>query len=1238
MEAEPVTPARGPSGVQPPGHHPGLVTLLFSDVVGSTALKQTLGDRAGVALLQQHHELVRQVLREFAGAEVIKTAGDSFLILFPMPSEAVRCALVLQGRLRQFNQGQAAAVQDRLGLHTGEVVIEEIAPGQRDVHGMQVDTCSRVMGLAPGGQILMTRGVFDSARQMLKGEDIEGVGSLSWVSHGRYLVKGVEEPVEICEVAEAGRSPLRPPDTTEKAQRQSAPDEEPVLGWRPAVGTVVPNTNWVLEEKLGEGGFGEVWLGRHQAMKERRVFKFCFRADRARSLKREMTLFRLIKERIGEHPNIVALREVYFEEPPFYVEVDYVAGQDLRKWCDAQGGAGKVPLEVKLEVVAQVAEALQAAHDAGVIHRDVKPANILVGNPTGCARATARRESEIRNPKSGLQHPQPSTLNPQPVVKLTDFGIGQVVSQECLAGVTRAGFTQTMMSPGSSSQTGTHLYMAPELLAGEPASTRSDIYSLGVVLYQLVVGAFNRPLTTEWAEDVPDPLLREDIGRCVAGKPENRFAGAGQLAERLRALPQRRAELAARQQAERRRRLARATAMVILLAAIITASAYLWLRHSRVQWAKHQAVPEIERLTEEAGPVWDYAKQRQALRLAEKALRYLPTEPRLQKAIEAVSKVLSIQSEPAGAAVRIKPYDNQDEDWTLLGQTPLQKIRLPFGFFIMRFDKAGYEPVEAVCSIALVSGDISRRLDATNTIPAGMVRVPGWEVAGSERFPDFFIDKYEVTNRRFKEFVDAGGYQNSRYWKEPFMRDGKVLAWEEAMSLFRDRSGRPGPATWASGEYAEGRADYPVCGVSWYEAAAYAEFAGKSLPTKHHWAQAAGFFTGDFGGSGFPTLISSLSNFGTNGPASVGSHRGMNAFGALDMAGNVREWCWNQSSGGRFIRGGAWNDAVYMYGNESQQSPWDRSPRNGFRCVFYLDRDKIPATAFEPATAASRRDFAKEKPVPDSVFDIYKAQFQYDPIELKAVVEERDESASDWRREKVTFNAAYDNERVIAYLYLPRNGRKPWQSVIYFPGSGAVADTFGVSASFEAHLDYFVRNGRAVVSPVYKGAYERTGDMTFAKRAPTEEYRYAYTGFLAKWVKDFRRCVDYLETRPDFDRQKIAFFGFSWGGIMGTIIPAVEPRIKANMLVLGGLPDYRAQPEAQGLNYISRIKVPTLMLNGKYDMIFPLETAVQPAFNLLGTPEKDKKLIIYDTDHYVPKQELSKESLAWLDRYLGPAK
>jgi WD40 repeat protein/class 3 adenylate cyclase len=566
-----------------------VVTLLFTDIVSSTALKQRLGDQAGAALIQQQRALVRQLLATFPGAEEIETAGDSFLLSFPKPSDAVRFALVLQGRLRGLNQGQPAELRDRIGIHLGEVVIEQHEAGHKpkDLYGLQIDTCARVMSLAKGGQVLMSRGVFDSARQVLKGEDIEGIGTLEWLNHGPYLLKGIEEPVEVCEVREAGQGEAPgPPTSSEKAQRQVRADEEPVLGWRPAVGQTVPNTSWVLEKKLGEGGFGEVWVGRHQTMKERRVFKFCFQADRVRSLKREMTLFRLIKERIGDHPNIVSLREVYFEQPPYYVEEDFVEGQDLGSWCEGQGGAEKVPLETKLEIVAQIANALQAAHDAGVIHRDVKPANILVGSP----KSEVRSPKEDRSPRS--EDSALCTLHSSLLAKLTDFGIGQVVSAEALAGVTRAGFTQTMLGSESSSQTGTQLYMAPELLEGKPASTRSDIFSLGVVLYQLVVGDFKRSLTTDWARHVEEALLREDLQHCFAGNPEDRFAGAAQLARNLRNWELRKAELARletqqaerevlRRQAERRQRMLVAGALVALVMAALAAALGYGLRQAQ---------------------------------------------------------------------------------------------------------------------------------------------------------------------------------------------------------------------------------------------------------------------------------------------------------------------------------------------------------------------------------------------------------------------------------------------------------------------------------------------------------------------------------------------------------------------------------------------------------------------------------------------------------------------------------
>jgi serine/threonine-protein kinase len=290
-------------------HRTGLVTLVFTDLVDSTALFSRLGDQTGATFMQRRRQLIRETLRSLPEAEEIETAGDSFLLVFAKPSDAVRFALQTQCRLRAFSHEAGLPVQERIGIHLGEVVIaeNETEAKAKDLYGIQLTTCARVMSLAQGGQILLTRGVFDSARQVLKGEDVPGVGSFSWVSHGPYLLKGIEDPVEVCEVAEAGQGALAAPKTSEKAQRELRPDEEPVLGWRPAVGQVVPGTKWLLENKLGEGGFGEVWKARHQTLRENRVFKFCFKAERVRSLKLEVTLFRLMKDRVGEHAHIVKL-------------------------------------------------------------------------------------------------------------------------------------------------------------------------------------------------------------------------------------------------------------------------------------------------------------------------------------------------------------------------------------------------------------------------------------------------------------------------------------------------------------------------------------------------------------------------------------------------------------------------------------------------------------------------------------------------------------------------------------------------------------------------------------------------------------------------------------------------------------------------------------------------------------------------------------------------------------------
>lgn len=532
--------------------------MLFTDIVGSTNLKQALGDRAAIALIQRHHALIRETLGLFAEAEEIDTAGDSFFCVFAKPSDAAHFALIVQRGVRDLARETGYPVLDRIGIHVGEVFIHQRSDAARDLFGIQIDTTARIMSLGGADQILLSRFAFDNARQVLRGHDLDGIGDLSWLNHGYYEMKGVEEPVEVCEVGEVGAAALLAPGDSEKAHRFHSPDAEPVLGWRPSAGQRVPNTQWTLVRALGEGGFGEVWLARHETLKQQRVIKFCFRADRARSLKREVTLFRILRERVGEQRGIVTVHDVFFDEPPFYIVMDYVDGSNLAEWATTHAPLAEVPLATRLEIVAQVADALQVAHDAGVIHRDVKPSNILIAESQG-----------------------------EPRVKLTDFGIGQVVNAEALAGMTQLGFTQTLLS--ASNGTGTQLYMAPELITGLPATTRSDLYSLGVVLYQLIVGDLTRPVTGDWAEDIEDPLLREDLRGCLAGDANKRFAGAGDLAIRLRTLDQRRTalaeEAASRAAGERRayrRGLMRAAAAAFVIVALIAGLAVHSFQQSRL--------------------------------------------------------------------------------------------------------------------------------------------------------------------------------------------------------------------------------------------------------------------------------------------------------------------------------------------------------------------------------------------------------------------------------------------------------------------------------------------------------------------------------------------------------------------------------------------------------------------------------------------------------------------------------
>jgi dienelactone hydrolase len=504
--------------------------------------------------------------------------------------------------------------------------------------------------------------------------------------------------------------------------------------------------------------------------------------------------------------------------------------------------------------------------------------------------------------------------------------------------------------------------------------------------------------------------------------------------------------------------------------------------------------------------------------------------------------------------------------------------------------------------------------------------MPGFDNLPEVTLNDYWIDRYEVTNRQFKQFVVSGGYGKREYWRQAFLKNGQTLSWEQAMAMFTDTTGRPGPATWEAGDYPAGRDDYPVTGVSWFEAAAYAEFAGKALPTIFHWSGAA---RQALSGSVVP-----FSNFGGRGLAPVGTQRAVHPFGTRDMAGNAKEWCWNLAgSGKRFILGGAWDEPGYPLRRCRCTIAGDRAANFGFRCVKYFPNDTLPAN-ISGALEVPTRDYSREEPVRDEVFRAYARLYAYDKTDLKPATELVDDSNEDWRRERITFAAAYGNERVIAHLFLPKHAKPPFQTVIFFPGPNALVDRSRERDVTTRVFDFMIANGRAVLHPVFKRTYERGDGLESDVPNMTTLWR----DHVIMWSKDLGRSIDYLETRPDIDRAKLAFYGLSWGGQMGAILPAVESRFRVSVIYSGGFDLRRALPEVEPINFAPRITVPTLMLNGRYDFFYPMECCQESMFRFLGAPSAQKRRVVYETGHNVPRAELIKETLNWLDKYLGPVK
>ena len=1021
----------------------------------------------------------------------------------------------------------------------------------------------------------------------------------------------------------------------EKGALAQATVDQPVVSEGP--GTQIGP--YKLLEQIGEGGMGVVYMAQQNEPVKRRVALKIIKPG----MDTQEVIARFAAERqalaMMDHPNIAKVLDAgqTDSDRPFFV-MELVKGVPLVKYCDEQ----QLAPGDRLHLFISVCQAIQHAHQKGVIHRDIKPSNVLV-----------------------------ALYDDQPVPKVIDFGVAKAIHQQ---------LTERTMFTHYGQVVGTLEYMSPEQakLNQLDIDTRSDIYSLGVLLYELLTGStpidserlnskvFDEILRAIREEDPPKPstrisssatltalavsrntepqklvkLLRGDLDwivmKAMAKQRGERYQTAEALAADVRChLDDQPIEACRPSFVSRTRRYLRRnkvpvtlTTLVLLAFAAATSLGLIAYLGSRKREAELQArqvyMPWIERDMNEGRLVDAFLR-------AKEVKKVLPDDPAFRELWNRLTVTVTFDIRPPGTKVSIRDWKAAKNDpWLRLGESPLVNVSLPKGDLRFRYVKEGYltREFQRECPDFLKQdGPMEMREDWG--IPENMVLIDSvngalWHTYWPKRRTDlgeFLVDRYEVTNRQYQAFIVAGGYDKREFWSDlEFVLDGKAITWQQAMDQFRDETtGHIGPTTWLNGRYPEGQDDYPVSGVSWFEAAAYAQFVGKSLPTLPHWQWAAD--------TDQVFNLTALSNFSGRGPAARGTYQGIGRFDVYDLAGNVKEWCWNEDSNGhRCLRGGAWDESSYRFTDIDFASPWSRSHKHGFRCVKYLKEGVPPIASLEPWVPETGRPHDPTVRVPlDQLIEWYEYDDQA-PLHAEYVKPESHLS-DQFDRETVRIDTAY-NDRFDVHLFRPIVKQDTYETIVWSPGLAAWLSTdFDHVDNTELEIiSRLVATGRMIAYPVCEGMYERGNG-----EHPVHDL-YRFKDLQVAGAKDVARTVDYLHTRSDVDHDRLVFMGYSAGAITSPRILVTKPNFRAAVLVTGGYPPRVVGPERavyDPYQFTPHINIPVLMINGKTD---PIATPTSEEFRQdLGSKNDGfTRRELLDCGHDPPPEDVVRISDQWL--------
>ena len=951
---------------------------------------------------------------------------------------------------------------------------------------------------------------------------------------------------------------------------------------------------------LGAGGMGEVYLAYDQDL-EREVAIKVLREGAEETPERVRRFVQEAKAASAlNHPNVATVFEIGSQDGLRFIAMELIPGESLRDRLRN----GALPIDAAISLGMQIASGVAAAHHAGIVHRDLKPENVIV-RPDGYA-------------------------------KVLDFGLAKLRQS-------RDSDAATLLKTASGMTMGTLGYMAPEQLSGSDVTPAADVFSLGVVLYEMIAGRrpFEGATATEVATAIltksPKPLnapgkLTGIISRALSKKAEDRYPTASEMLEDLRGVGG--AAVAALPKARWR-----AKGLLAAIALILIAIAALVVRHSRQAARAREAeasVTTAERLLKEGN-------FSQAYETASTALVAVPGEQRLTDVIAKSSESASFESDPPGATVFLERFQGP-AGRVRLGITPLRIPHLPLADFVVTFEKQGYASAKRPLPQYPVfsrgeprppkPARVSVKLFEAARVPPDMVAVTGgdYTLAGSSRasdrrvnLRDFLIDRFEVSNRDYEAFVRDGGYRRGELWK--------TLPFGEVEKLFHDKTGLPGPRSWTGGAPPAGHEDHPVSDVTWHEASAYARWRGKQLPSIYQWEKAARYPMTAGIASSFPWGLlgegvdaSERMNFNGKGTMPVNSMPfGIGPSGAHHMAGNVSEWTRNPMPPGYAVRGGSWNDALYTFGRTGAFPAMYASAEVGFRCVKALDGDGNDQGEF----ALSASGFVPQyRPVDDKAFVEIHARYEYSKTPMSARVVERVDQG-DWTREKIEYDV--DGRTVPAYLYLPKNYKRPLQVVHFSPAGDVYNGWRTLPHSIEISLAPIIRGGRAIFAVVMPGFIGRPEPPGFVQ-PDTRSVEFVDT--TVRQVKELRRGLDYLGTRGDIDSSRIAFYAVSAGSGTGVVLAGVENRYRSILLIGSGIGPGEVSDTAAAnrINFAPHIAAPKLMVQGRYDESAPLKSDAEPLFRLLREP---KRLKVFEGGH-VPAQSISIPMMTkWFDETLG---